>query len=141
MLAKAPYAFGGNAYGGVKKLLGVAASATLIVAPALAADVPVKAPAPAAIVAYNWTGLYVGANVGWVGENFDWTYTNPVPNTPPTNTAAEEHARYQGTDRYNVVERLVEHVTNKGVPARWKSGATEKSRSSTTVNAPCAHRS
>lgn len=71
-----------------KLFFGVAASATatLIIAPALAADMPVKAPAPAAVVAYNWTGLYVGANIGWVSENESWTYTNPVPNTPPTNS-------------------------------------------------------
>ena len=54
-----------------KLLLGVAASATLIAAPALAADMPLKAPAPAAVVAYNWTGLYIGANAGWVSENED----------------------------------------------------------------------
>jgi outer membrane immunogenic protein len=71
----------------MKKLfLGVAASTTLIVVPALAADMPVKAPTPAAVVAYNWTGLYVGANIGWVSENESWTYTNPVPNSPPTNS-------------------------------------------------------
>jgi outer membrane immunogenic protein len=35
---------------------------------ASAADMPVKAPvykAPATVVAYNWTGLYVGGNVGY----------------------------------------------------------------------------
>ena len=30
-----------------------------------AADLPVKAPTPAAIVAYNWSGAYVGGNAGW----------------------------------------------------------------------------
>jgi outer membrane immunogenic protein len=36
---------------------------------ASAADMPVKAPiykAPAAVVAYNWSGCYVGANAGWI---------------------------------------------------------------------------
>lgn len=45
------------------KIIGIAAIAGLIAAPALAADMAVKAaraPAPVA----NWTGCYVGANVG-----------------------------------------------------------------------------
>src|SRR3954466_10982059 len=38
----------------------------LTAAPVLAADLPVKARpmAPAAIVAYNWSGCYIGGNVG-----------------------------------------------------------------------------
>jgi outer membrane immunogenic protein len=57
---------------------------------ALAADmrVPVKAapivPPPAI---YNWSGIYIGANIGWVGEHETWTYSNPVPATPPTSSA------------------------------------------------------
>jgi outer membrane immunogenic protein len=49
----------------MKKLLvaGIAAAAVLCTAPALAADMPVKAPMTAAPV-FNWTGCYVGGNVG-----------------------------------------------------------------------------
>lgn len=37
-----------------------------VTAPALAADMAVKAPLPPPVAAnYNWTGLYVGGNVGW----------------------------------------------------------------------------
>lgn len=32
---------------------------------AMAADLPVKAPAIAPIQSYNWTGFYIGAQVGW----------------------------------------------------------------------------
>ena len=41
--------------------------------PAVAADMPVKAPvrAPVEVVAYNWTGFYVGAHVGGVWGNKD----------------------------------------------------------------------
>ena len=48
----------------MKKLLlsGVAAAAILS-APAMAADMPVKAPPPASM--FNWTGFYVGANGGY----------------------------------------------------------------------------
>ena len=38
------------------------AISALCVAPAFAADLPAKAPAPAAL--FNWSGFYVGANVG-----------------------------------------------------------------------------
>ena len=46
-------------------LLGGAALPAFIVGPAMAADLPVKAPAPAAVTrVYDWTGLYVGLNAG-----------------------------------------------------------------------------
>ena len=38
-------------------------------APALAADMAVKAPPPAPLpVIYNWSGFYIGANGGWGRE-------------------------------------------------------------------------
>ena len=42
------------------------AMAALLVGPAMAADMPVKArpPAPAPVAVYNWTGCYIGGNVG-----------------------------------------------------------------------------
>jgi outer membrane immunogenic protein len=52
----------------MKKLfVGAAALLALGVAPALAADMPVKArPAPVTIEsAYNWTGFYIGLNAGY----------------------------------------------------------------------------
>ncbi|MGY8664495.1 hypothetical protein Q3C01_19385, partial [Bradyrhizobium sp. UFLA05-109] len=37
-----------------------------LAAPASAADMAVKAPPPAPVVAiYNWSGFYIGANGGW----------------------------------------------------------------------------
>ncbi len=60
----------------MKLLLGGAALAALAVAPAVAADLPVrpiyKAPPP---IAYNWTGFYGGVNVGysWGRERNEWT--------------------------------------------------------------------
>jgi outer membrane immunogenic protein len=50
-----------------KLLLGSVALAALIAGPAMAADLPVKAPvykAPPSVV-YSWTGCYVGAHVGY----------------------------------------------------------------------------
>jgi outer membrane immunogenic protein len=44
--------------------IGIAVIAVLIGTPALAADMPLKAPPPPAPT-YNWTGFYVGGNVGY----------------------------------------------------------------------------
>jgi len=59
-------------------LLGVAALLALSGAPALAADMPLKArPMVGPVVAYNWTGCYIGGNVG--GK---WARTSDVVNIP-----------------------------------------------------------
>jgi outer membrane immunogenic protein len=45
---------------------------------ASAADIPAKAPAPVStpLPAYNWTGFYVGGNVGGAWSTTDWTFFN-----------------------------------------------------------------
>jgi outer membrane immunogenic protein len=48
----------------MNKLLTAIAALGLIGTPALAADMPVKAAPPAPAPVYNWTGWYVGGNVG-----------------------------------------------------------------------------
>ena len=62
----------------MKKLLIVGASLGALVAmPAMAADVGIPrkaAPPPPAPVVYNWTGFYIGANVGGARGNVDWRY-------------------------------------------------------------------
>jgi len=59
------------------RLLGTfALLAFAAVQPALAADLPVKAPrmAPAAVApAFTWTGVYVGGSVGYAWGNKGWT--------------------------------------------------------------------
>jgi outer membrane immunogenic protein len=42
-------------------------------APALAADLPVKAAPPPVIPMYNWTGFYLGGNGGWGQSDSCWT--------------------------------------------------------------------
>ena len=48
-----------------KILLSSMALAALTVGPALAADLPVKAPPPPPPPVYTWTGCYIGGNIGW----------------------------------------------------------------------------
>jgi outer membrane immunogenic protein len=60
----------------MRKLLAALAGVALAgpIAPVLAADLPVKAPIMAPVVAvYNWTGFYVGGNVGysWGRDPYD----------------------------------------------------------------------
>jgi outer membrane immunogenic protein len=47
-------------------IIAIAAIAALIGSPAFAADMPLKAPAPALVA--SWAGWYVGLNAGWVGS-------------------------------------------------------------------------
>ena len=59
-------------------LTSVAIGALVAINPALAADMPVKAPVKAPIVAaYNWTGCYIGGNVG-----YSWGRARGNVNTP-----------------------------------------------------------
>ena len=45
-------------------VLGSVALAAMVAGPAMAADMAVKAPAPA-VSYYDWTGVYLGASIGW----------------------------------------------------------------------------
>jgi outer membrane immunogenic protein len=49
----------------------IAASVAAFVAPAAAADMPVKAPPPAP----TWDGVYIGASIGWEKTDTNWTTT------------------------------------------------------------------
>ena len=72
----------------MNKLLVVAALAVALATPAIAADLPVRAPAPAPaykappapVRVTTWTGCYLGANVGGVWAHKQWndpTQSNP----------------------------------------------------------------
>lgn len=61
----------------IVRCAGLAAAAAFFVSPALAADLPVKAPIYKAQpgVAYNWAGFYVGGDVGYGWQNDQDTET------------------------------------------------------------------
>ena len=52
-------------------------------APASAADMAVKAPPPAPMLApmYDWSGFYIGANGGWAQSRNCWDFVNTVVGT------------------------------------------------------------
>lgn len=61
-----------------KYVLGFVAAA-FMAAPAMAADMPVKASPRVAAEIWTWTGVYFGANGGWHRENLHWSFNPPNP--------------------------------------------------------------
>jgi outer membrane immunogenic protein len=55
-------------------LIAIVAIAAMVAAPALAADMPLKAPP---IPVWSWTGFYLGGNVGYSWGTASWTYSDP----------------------------------------------------------------
>jgi len=55
----------------MKRFFWGAVSLVAMAAPALAADLPVKAPPPV-IPMYNWSGFYIGGNGGWAQADDCW---------------------------------------------------------------------
>src|SRR5262245_46028825 len=58
-----------------KFLLGSVGLAAMLASPAMAADMPV-APPPPPPVYYDWTGAYIGGNIGGVWYDVDRTFPN-----------------------------------------------------------------
>jgi len=65
-----------------KITLGGVALAAMIAGPAMAADMPMKAPPPPVLL-YDWSGLYVGASIGGVWETINHSYPNVPGIAPP----------------------------------------------------------
>src|SRR5262249_41174503 len=66
--------------------LGSLAFAATIAGPAMAADLPYKAPPPLPVAYYDWSGAYAGFNIG--GARYDVTHHFPTPGatTPDVTT-------------------------------------------------------
>lgn len=56
----------------IKTLIGTAGLALVVGTPALAADLPLKAPPAPIAVAYDWSGFYIGGHVGGAWGNKTW---------------------------------------------------------------------
>ena len=78
----------------IKNIACALLATTAIATPVFAADMPVKAKAPA--IAADWSGFYVGATVGARWANNSWTTTDAAPTVVPT-PIADPHA----TDSFN----------------------------------------
>ena len=105
-----------------KFLLAAVGSATLlgVAAPALAADMAVKAaPPPYVAPIYSWAGFYIGGNGGWGSSDKCWDVTNFLfpRSTPSAKVVTMRPA-----------ERLVVRSDTAGRPATgcsvWKRRAT-----------------
>src|SRR3954451_2544718 len=59
-----------------KFLLGSVGLAAMLAGPAMAADMPIKAPPPPPVAYYDWSGAYIGFNAGGVWYDEDRTFRN-----------------------------------------------------------------
>jgi outer membrane immunogenic protein len=60
-------------------------AAVMLAGPAMAADMPVKVKAPPPVPVYDWSGLYVGFNIGGTWFDVDRTFPQPLaPLAGPT---------------------------------------------------------
>jgi outer membrane immunogenic protein len=88
----------------MKKILLSAIATVALVAPALAADLPARtysrAPAIAAPIAYDWSGFYLGGQVGYAGSSGSYTLSQPAGNEAfsfsPSSFIGGGHAGLQG---------------------------------------------
>jgi outer membrane immunogenic protein len=85
-----------------KSILGAVALVAIGVAPALAADLPArtytKAPAVVPVVTYNWTGCYIGGNVGGAWAKTQQTRIGLVDGTvlPPQDYGSATGSNFIG---------------------------------------------
>jgi len=60
-----------------KFVLGSVVLAAMLAGPAMAAELPVKAPPPAPPSYYDWSGFYIGASIGGMWSTVNRTFPNP----------------------------------------------------------------
>ena len=58
----------------MRKIVLSAAALGAFAAPAFAADLPARAPAPIVAAIYDWSGFYIGANGGWGQSHNCWDF-------------------------------------------------------------------
>lgn len=75
----------------MRSLLLASGVAVLCVGGAAAADLPVRAPAPAPVVyapVFTWSGFYVGVNAGYAGDKFDYPFRGDILARPFSGNAS-----------------------------------------------------
>jgi outer membrane immunogenic protein len=80
---------------GVKKIVWIGLAVAALASPAFAADMPTKAPAfKAPMPAFNWTGCYIGAQIGYGWGKSEHTFSNgaPTDNSSPRGALGGGHA-------------------------------------------------
>ena len=87
----------------MKKLIVAGAALLSFAGTAIAADIPARMPAkaPAAVVGFDWTGLYIGGNVGysWGRSATDVQYFNAVTGlaiVPPAGSITSANINLDG---------------------------------------------
>ena len=71
-------------------VLAGAALAAMVAAPAMAADMPIKAPPPPVAAYYDWSGAYIGLNAGGTWYDVTHHFTTPGAITPNVTTSAND---------------------------------------------------
>jgi outer membrane immunogenic protein len=61
-----------------KFLLGSVGLTAMLAGPAMAADMPIKAPPPPPVVYYDWSGAYIGFNAGSTWSDTGRNFPNPL---------------------------------------------------------------
>jgi outer membrane immunogenic protein len=95
-----------------KLLIAAIAAAAFCVAPAFAADMPVYK-APVVSPAYNWSGFYLGAHLGYDGESFDFRSIHTDTGLPAQSFSGGFHdvfAGFQAGYNYMIAPNILSGV-------------------------------
>jgi outer membrane immunogenic protein len=75
----------------------IATAYALSALPAMAADMPAKAPPPAPVpIAYNWTGLYTATTLGLGWQEVNGVFVTPPPDVHHTDSTRAWYGTYIG---------------------------------------------
>jgi outer membrane immunogenic protein len=128
----------------MKKLLVAGITAAVFCgAPALAADMALKAPPPPSAPAYNWTGLYAGLNVGggWGQANNTFNFTSVATGISlpiATDSSHPDGVIGGGQLGYNWQKGLVVFGIETDIQGSGQRGSASAAGVTTTCGVPCS---
>ena len=88
---------------------------------AVAADMPVKAPPPAA-TAYDWTGVYVGGHIGYAAGSSHWSAMPSGAPDPAQSGSLDLFKAFNGFDGMGSYFEGFQAGYNYMLPSRWLFG-------------------